>query len=86
VAGVLDTNREKTLCYCLGVSYGRVTDTLRSEECKTVSQVTRLCKAGGGCRSCHPEIEELMAAIKAEKQADRGGLLGGIGRLFRRRS
>ena len=85
MSGVLETSREKMLCYCLGVPYGRVIDTVRDEQCKTVQQVTRLCKAGGGCRSCHPEIEGLLAAAREERRRAGSGLLGLIGRLFRRR-
>lgn len=79
----MQTDREKMLCYCLGVRYGRVIDVVREEECRNVQQVTRLCKAGGGCRSCHPEIEELIADAKAERKG--GGLKGVFGRVFGRR-
>lgn len=80
----LDTDRDKMLCYCLGVRYGRVIDVVVEEGCKNVQQVTRLCKAGGGCRSCHPEIEEVITDAAARRKA--GGLKGMIGRVFRRRS
>jgi len=79
----MDTERNKMLCYCLGVRYGRVIDVVTEEECKTVQQVTRLCKAGGGCRSCHPEIEELIADAKARRKHT--GIRGVLSRVFGRR-
>lgn len=82
----LDTNREKTLCYCLGVRYGCVIDTIRGEECTSVKEVTRNCKAGGGCRSCHPEIGDLITELREERKAAGGIIKGIIGRVFGRRT
>ena len=80
----LETDREKMLCYCLGVRYGCVIDTIRADACASVQQVTRKCKAGGGCRSCHPEIEELITEVREERKGG-GGILGVIARVFGRR-
>ena len=82
----LDTDTKKMLCYCLGVRYGRVIDAVRDPGCRTVQQVTRRCKAGGGCRSCHPEIEELLAEAQAERRAAGGGIKRVLAHLFGRRS
>ena len=82
----LDTDGEKLLCYCLGVRYGRVIDTIRADRCTSVQQVTRRCKAGGGCRSCHPEIQELIAEVRDERKAAGYGIKGVIGRVFGRRT
>jgi NifU-like protein len=64
---------EKMLCYCLGVRYGVVEGCIEQGGLKTVSEVTRACRAGGGCRSCHPEIQELLDHARSKRK--RGGLL-----------
>ena len=72
---------DKLLCYCMGVTFGTVRQIVRDHGCKTVEQVTRECKAGGGCRSCHPEIEQVIS----EKQGARksGGIFGWLVNLWR---
>jgi len=79
----LETDPSRMLCYCLGVRYGKVVHTIREHGCAQVADVTRRCKAGGGCRSCHPEIEELMDEIR--KQIPARGFMARLGRLFGRR-
>ncbi len=44
-------------CHCFGVSFDAVRGTIEREQCRTVREVTRGCRAGGGCRSCWPEIQ-----------------------------
>ena len=72
---------EKMLCYCLGVRYGTVAETIREHGCRRVEQVTKLCRAGGGCRSCHPEIAELIESVRNETDAT-SGLRALLGRIF----
>lgn len=74
-------NKDRLLCHCLSVPWGTVEETIRQHGCRKVTQVTELCQAGGGCRSCHPDIEELIEKVRAE----RGGLLRRMGRLLSRR-
>lgn len=75
-----DPNR--ILCYCLGVPSGIVEQAVREKGLKTVQAVTEETKAGGGCRSCHPEIREVIQKVRAETKGE-GGLFA---RLFGRRS
>lgn len=65
---VLDTDPDKMLCYCLGVRYGTVVECVREDRLVSVAQVTRACKAGGGCRSCHPEIQEVIDAVRKSRR------------------
>jgi NifU-like protein len=37
-----------------------VRQTIQQHHCTSIDQVTRQCRAGGGCRSCHVEIHELL--------------------------
>lgn len=69
----------KLLCFCNNVSYGEVRRVIREGHLKNATQVTKVCRAGGGCRSCLPEIEEVLEEIRSEG----GGLLR---RLFGRKS
>ena len=48
------------ICTCFGVSENRIESEIAAKGLTTVSQVTRACNAGAGCRSCWPLIEELL--------------------------
>lgn len=69
----------RLLCHCLGVTFGEVEETIREHACKNADQVTKLCKAGGGCRSCVPDIEQLIEKAKQERRAQKRGFFS---RLF----
>lgn len=64
---------EKMLCYCLGVRYGVVQEAIDQGGVRTVTDVTRACRAGAGCRSCHPEIQELLDDARQQRR-NRGWL------------
>lgn len=74
-----DPNR--ILCYCLGVPYGVVEAAIREQDLKTVAAITQATKAGAGCRSCHPELKELLTAVRQGEGKARPGFFG---RLFGR--
>lgn len=65
------------LCHCMGVDIDTVRRVIREHELDHVRDVTERCRAGGGCKSCHVEIVELITA----DQAARGSLLR---RMWRR--
>ncbi len=67
----------KMLCYCRNVDYGAVRAAIEETDARRVEQVMANCTAGTGCRTCHPEIQELID----EYQARRSGFLK---RLVRR--
>jgi len=52
---------EALICTCFGVSESRIEKEVAARGLKTISQVTRACNAGAGCRSCWPLIEDLLA-------------------------
>ena len=71
----------KILCYCKNVRYGEVRAAIAHLDAKRVDQVTAYNEAGGGCRTCHPEIQALIDVHRAQ----RGGSLGAFfKRLFSR--
>lgn len=48
------------ICTCFGVSERRIEREIRSNGLRTVTEVTRACNAGAGCRSCWPLIEDIL--------------------------
>jgi NAD(P)H-nitrite reductase large subunit len=71
-------NGDRLLCHCLTVTWADVEKTVREHRARTVKQVTAQCRAGGGCRSCHPEIEQIIARVKAEERGRFKRFLGGL--------
>ncbi len=68
---------DRILCHCMNVTAGTVRRTIEIHRCRRVEDVTALCRAGGGCRTCWPEIEELLAAARRARR-------GVLKRLFRK--
>ncbi|HYY56356.1 MAG TPA: iron-sulfur cluster assembly scaffold protein [Pyrinomonadaceae bacterium] len=54
------TGDEALICTCFGVSENSIERAIRERGLHTVEEVTRTCNAGGGCRSCHPLIEDIL--------------------------
>jgi NifU-like protein len=48
------------ICTCFGVSERRIEWEIRTNGLRTVTEVTRACNAGAGCRSCWPLIEDIL--------------------------
>ncbi|MBI2441245.1 MAG: Fe-S cluster assembly protein NifU [Lentisphaerae bacterium] len=57
----------KVVCHCFGVTEDEIVRVVRENRLTTVQQVTNYCKAGGGCGKCQPEIEAIIARIRAEQ-------------------
>ncbi|MBI2440339.1 MAG: Fe-S cluster assembly protein NifU [Lentisphaerae bacterium] len=57
----------KVVCHCFGVTEDEIVRVVRENRLTTVQQVTNYCKAGGGCGKCQPEIEVIIARIRAEQ-------------------
>ena len=62
----------KVICNCFGITEEEIRRVIRDNNLETVEQVTNYCKAGGGCGSCIPDIEEILATLQDEtmKEAD----------------
>lgn len=56
----------KLLCTCFGVTEGKIEKAIRENNLKTAEEVTHYTKAGGGCGSCIPEIEDIIERIQKE--------------------
>ncbi len=57
------------VCQCFGVTDEKIKRVVRENKLTTVEQVTHYCKAGGGCTSCHPRIEELIEEVRGRQPA-----------------
>lgn len=54
---------EVLICTCFGVSEREIETAVAENLLATVEDVTRICKAGGGCGSCQPLIEDIVADV-----------------------
>ena len=57
----------KVICTCFGVTDDEIRRVVRENDLKTVEQVTNYSKAGGGCESCHPDIEAIIREVQGEQ-------------------
>jgi len=54
------TGDEALICTCFCVSEKTIERVIETGALRTIAQVTHACDAGGGCRSCHPLIEDIL--------------------------
>ena len=57
-------------CSCFGVTEEEVLRAVRENNLTTIEQVTNYTKAGGGCETCHGDIETLLTQVRAEREAE----------------
>jgi len=55
------------VCHCFGVTEQKIERVIRENNLRTAEQVTNYTKAGGGCGTCLPEIEAILARVRAEE-------------------
>jgi len=58
------------ICKCFAIDAVMIEDVIRANNLNTVEQVTFYTKAGGGCAACHEGIEEILAAVVAERTGE----------------
>lgn len=58
----------KVICNCFGVTQEEIERVIRENALTTVEEVTNYCKAGGGCGSCIPDIEDILAQLNAAQK------------------
>ncbi|MDJ1657105.1 Fe-S cluster assembly protein NifU [Raoultella sp. Ech2A] len=65
----LDEEHEegRLICKCFGVDEGHIRRAVLNNGLTTLEEVINYTKAGGGCTSCHEQIELTLAAILAER-------------------
>jgi NifU-like protein len=60
------TGDEALICTCFGVSERTIEKQIRAGGLSTITEVTRACNAGGGCRSCYSLIEDILETVNSE--------------------
>lgn len=57
------------ICQCFGIHEKLIEKTVAENNLRTVEEVTNYTKAGGGCQTCHPAIEDIIERVwKAKGQ------------------
>ncbi len=51
------------ICKCFGIHEKLIEKTVRENNLRTLEEVTNYTKAGGGCQTCHPAIEEIIEDV-----------------------
>jgi NifU-like protein len=57
----------RIVCRCFGITDAKIKRVVRENKLTKPEQVTYYTKAGGGCGSCLPEIEDLIKEVWEEK-------------------
>jgi bacterioferritin-associated ferredoxin len=66
------------VCSCHGVNERRIRREI-DQGARTIDDIAERCQAGSCCLSCHPTIDDLLAAHAAPA----GTPVGGVRRRFR---
>jgi NifU-like protein len=59
------------ICQCFGVTDEKIKRVIRENNLHTVEDVTNFTKAGGGCGSCIPDIENILREVWAEEVVEK---------------
>lgn len=59
------------VCECFGVTEKEIEDAIQDNGLTTLEQVTDYTKAGGGCGSCHENIEAILQRLLGEVKQER---------------
>lgn len=63
-----DDHEEGALvCKCFGVDEAMIEEMVWANKLRTVEDVTNFTKAGGGCASCHEDIEQILEKVMKER-------------------
>ncbi|HEY0049139.1 MAG TPA: iron-sulfur cluster assembly scaffold protein [Pyrinomonadaceae bacterium] len=58
------TGEKALICTCFGVSEETIERVAREYSLEIVEEVTEICRAGGGCGSCQPLIQDILENIR----------------------
>ncbi len=57
------------ICQCFGITEAKVRRAIREDRLETLEDVTNFTKAGGGCQTCHLDIEEILEEEMGKAEA-----------------
>lgn len=58
------TGEKALICTCFGVSEETIEQAIGEYSLETVDEVIDVCRAGGGCGSCQPLIEDILETVR----------------------
>ena len=56
----------EVICVCFGISEEDIERAVKENHLTTIEEVTNYTKAGGGCCSCHEDIQEIINRVTGE--------------------
>ena len=59
--------KARLICKCFAIDAVMIEEMVWANKLRTVEDVTNFTKAGGGCASCHEDIEAILEKVLAEK-------------------
>jgi NifU-like protein len=62
----LDETGEMFVCRCYGIPEHKIERAIRDHNLTTIEQIAHYTKAGGGCNTCHPDLNAILARVRAE--------------------
>ena len=65
-----DHEEGELVCKCFAIDAVMIEDTVRANGLRTREEVTNYTKAGGGCGSCIPQIEDILNEIWAGREKE----------------
>jgi NifU-like protein involved in Fe-S cluster formation/bacterioferritin-associated ferredoxin len=54
------------ICTCFCVSERTIEREIQTRKLRTIEEVTAACRAGAGCRSCYPLIEDILEEVNGK--------------------
>ena len=55
-----DEDEGRLVCTCFGITEDKIRRAVREGRLETIEDITNFTKAGGGCQTCHPDLEEII--------------------------
>lgn len=62
----LDDDDELFICRCYSVPEHKIERAIRDNNLTNIADITHYTKAGGGCTSCHKDLENILARVRAD--------------------
>ncbi len=70
ILSVFDLPDHAQICNCNGVSKGQIKEAIQLAKCRSVSKVGACTKAGLGCGSCKPLIQQFLEIYAGDAEED----------------
>lgn len=61
---------DRPICYCFGVSEGRLRRLIAEQHLTTMAEVRRHCRAGSGCGACQADVAALLGESTGQPPPD----------------